>query len=281
MENISQSLAGRVGLSTLLPLSVAELPEKNKKNIYEVLFNGFYPRIFDQNIRASSFYKTYLGTYLERDIRLIKNITNYNLFLKFLKLIAGRCGQILNIKTIGEDIGISSKTVESWLSILETSYIIYRLQPYHKNYNKRIIKHPKLFFYDTGLVCHLLGIKKSQEVATHYLKGALFENFIISDFIKHDYNQGGLSSFYFWKDNHNNEIDLIIESGDKLGVIEIKSAETIKKEFLKNLRNFDKLEKTKTKKIFLIYGGNKKLENNTIQIIPWRSLVNIDSLNIF
>ncbi len=281
MENISQSLAGRVGLSTLLPLSLEELPSKNKKNISKLLFNGFYPRIFDQNIRASSFYKTYLNTYLERDIRLIKNITNYDLFLKFLKLIAGRCGQILNVKTIGEDLGMSSKTVESWLSILETSYIIYHLQPYHKNYNKRIIKHPKLFFYDTGLVCHLLGIRKYQEVDTHYLRGALFENFIISDLIKYDYNLGSLSSFYFWKDNHDNEIDLIIESGNKVSAIEIKLSETIKKEFFKNLNNFDKLEKAKIKKMFLIYGGTQELKNNEVYVTSWGSLSTVKKLNIF
>ncbi len=281
MENINQSLAGRIGLATLFPLNFKELPKQNKTNIFEVIFNGFYPRIFDQKIRPSSFYKTYLNTYLEKDIRLIKNIADYNLFLRFLKLLAGRCGQILNMQTIAEDVGISHKTVESWISVLETSYIIYRLPPYHKNYNKRIIKHPKLFFYDTGLVCYLLGIKKPEELEIYYQFGNLFENFVISDIIKYNYNLGELTSFYFWKDNHNNEIDLIIDSANEIKAIEIKSAQTFREEFLKNLSKLTKWEKIKKIKPFLIYGGDSNLKYKGVKIISWANLDKTEKADIF
>ena len=281
MENITQSLAGRVGLATLFPLSLEELPTENKGDIFKTIFNGFYPRIFDQKIRPSSFYKTYLNTYLEKDIRLIKNISDYNLFLKFLKLLAGRSGQILNIQTIADDVGIASKTVESWLSVLETSFIIYRLQPYYKNYNKRIVKHSKLFFYDVGLVCYLLGIKKAEELESYYQFGNLFETFIISDLIKYSYNHGELTNFYFWKDNHDNEIDLLMESGNKIKVIEIKSAQTFREEFLKNMSKFIKLEKKKKVEQFLLYGGDENLTYKKTKIIAWDNLKDIKKTNIF
>ncbi len=272
MENISQSLAGRVGLATLFPFSLEELPPEHQKDAYQTMFNGFYPRIFDQNIRAASFYKTYLNTYLERDIRLLKNIANYALFLKFLQLLAGRCGQILNIQALADDIGISPKTVESWLSVLETSYIIYRLPPFYKNYNKRVIKHPKLFFYDTGLACHLLGIKKPAELISYYQFGNLFENFIISDLIKSNYNYGEVGNFYFWQDNHKNEIDLIIEQGGRMNIVEIKSAHTFHSEFIKNLEKFCQWEKNKPIRKFLIYGGDETMQFKGVKIISWRSL---------
>ncbi len=281
MENITQSLAGRVGLVTLFPLSLEELPTENKGDIFKTIFNGFYPRIFDQKIRPSSFYKTYLNTYLEKDIRLIKNISDYNLFLKFLKLLAGRSGQILNIQTVADDVGIASKTVESWLSVLETSFIIYRLRPYYKNYNKRIVKHSKLFFYDVGLVCYLLGIKKAEELESYYQFGNLFENFIISDLIKYSYNHGELTDFYFWKDNHNNEIDLLMESGNKIKVIEIKSAQTFREEFLKNMSKFIKLEKKKKVEQFLLYSGDENLTYKKTKIIAWDNLKDIKKTNIF
>lgn len=272
MENISQSLAGRVGLATLLPLSLEEYPGLMKSDYKKVIFDGFYPRIFDQKIRPSSFYKTYLATYLEKDIRLIKNILNYNDFVKFLGLIAGRSGQILNIRKISSDAGIDARTVKNWLNVLETSYIVFRLHPLSKNYNKRIIKRPKIFFYDTGLLCHLLGINKSEELTNHYYRGNIFENFVISDIFKNNLNRGGFLNFYFWKDSNDNEIDLLIESGNKLTAIEIKSAQTVKKEFLKNLLFFDCLEQEREKNLFLFYGGEVDFSNKGIDIFGWRNL---------
>jgi hypothetical protein len=279
MENISQSLAGRTGIVTLLPLSMEELFKDDINNLNKTIFTGFYPRIFDQNIRPNSFYKSYLNTYLERDIRMIKNISNYSSFLKFLKLIAGRCGQVLNVKTVAEDSGISYHTAESWISILETSYIIFKLQPFHKNFNKRIIKSPKIFFHDTGLLCHLLGIRKKEEITNHYLKGNIFENFIISDVIKFDYNQGNLNSFYFWQDTNKNEIDLIIENGEDTKALEIKAGSTIRRELFKNLVTWEKLQKkTKT---FLFYGGDMNMTKKGTKILNWKDLIQIKKSGLF
>jgi len=281
MEKISQSLAGRVGLSTLLPLSIEELAG-NELDVSSIIFRGFYPRVIDQAIRPYSFFSSYIGTYLERDIRLIQNIVDYNLFVKFLKLIAGRAGQILNMGTIAADAGISSKTAENWLSILETSYIIYRLRPFAKNYNKRIVKHPKLYFYDTGLLCHLLEIKKAVELDSHYLRGGIFENFIISDVIKHSFNSGQIPNVFFWKDNHDNEIDLIVESGTEIKAIEIKSGQTINSDYLKNLKYLLKQkEEEKIIRPFLIYGGDSEQEREGVKILSWKSLEKIKKLGMF
>lgn len=281
MESVTQSLAGRIGISTLFPLSLEELPLKYQKDLNKIIYTGFYPRIFDENIRPNSFYRTYLNTYLERDIRLLKNIVDYDSFKRFLKLVAGRAGQVLNIQKLAEDADINLKTAKNWLSILETSYIIYKLQPYHNNYNKRIIKNPKLYFYDTGLLCHLLGLLKPEELDLHYLRGNIFENFIISDLIKANYNYSSFNNFYFWKDSNNNEIDLIIESANEIKAIEIKSSQTAKKDFLKNLKYFKDLPiKNKKVETFLLYGGDQEFTQNDIKIIGWKKLRNIKELGI-
>ncbi len=271
MENITQSLAGRVGIATLFPLS---LEEAQKGNILEAIFDGMYPRIIDQDIRPSSFYKTYVNTYLEKDIRLIKNIVDYGQFLRFLKLLAGRCGQILNVQVMAEDIGVSVKTINGWISVLETSYIVYRLQPYHNNYNKRIIKHPKIFFYDMGLVCYLLGFRNSRELEGYYQYGNLFENFVINEFVKYSYNSGDVARLYFWRDNHNNEIDLIVDGAVKVQTFEIKSGQTFRKDFLKNLNKFDSLVNDKKNISKVIYGGDESMEFQKIQILSWKELHN-------
>ena len=183
LENISQTLAGRAAVLKLLPFSISELEnEKLVPNSYEqLIFTGMYPGIYDRSIDPEFFYPSYISTYIERDVRQIKNIGNLNSFTNFLRLCAGRTGQIINLNSIASDAGISPNTAKSWLSILEASYIIYFLQPHYKNFNKRIIKSPKLYFYDTGLVCSLLGIDSTDQVKTYHLKGALFENLIITD----------------------------------------------------------------------------------------------------
>lgn len=271
MENISQSLAGRTRITTLLPLSLEELAGKYDLDLNEYIVTGFYPRIYDQGIRPHSYYNSYLTTYLERDIRLIKNITDFSSFSKFLKLIAGRSGQILNVKKISEDSGLAYKTVLSWLSVLESSYIIYKLLPYQKNINKRVIKSPKIYFYDTGLLCYLLGIRKKEEYLTHYLKGNIFENFIISDLVKYNQNRANLVNFYYYKDSNQNEIDLIIESANTLKIIEIKAGATIRGEMFKNLLAWGESQKI-SNQAFLIYAGDMNIYKKGIQILDWSSL---------
>ena len=275
MNNISQSLAGRVGIANLFPLTIKELLSVQNLELNDMQFSGFYPRIFDQNIRPISFYRTYLSTYLEKDIRMMRNIVNFNNFNNFLRLLAGRVGEVLNINSLAQDAGIEHKTASEWLNILETSYIIFRLRPFYKNYNKRITKHPKIYFYDVGLVSYLLGIRKSSELDNHYFRGNIFENFIVSDFIKSDFNQGGFSNFYFWQDNHRNEVDLIIEKSNKIKAIEIKAGQTIRGSMFRNIYYWQNLNKELSSDSYVVYAGDRNLEKNGIKIINWQSIKNI------
>ncbi len=276
MENISQSLAGRVGLATLLPFSAEEVTEYNSKlTLEELMFTGFYPRIYDQNIRPSSFYKSYLSTYIEKDIRLIKNIVDYDSFYKFIKIMAGRTGQVLNTLAISNECDISHNTVKEWLSVLETSYITYKLKPFYKNYNKRLIKNSKIYFYDTGFVCYLLGIKNIENLNTHYGKGNIFETFVVSDFIKNNFNKGESRDFYFWRDSQKKEIDLIIDDGINLKGIEIKSGRTVKDDFFKGLGYWNALSKNDPKNSYLIYAGESEHKRKNINIVNWKNTCKI------
>lgn len=276
MEKVSQSLAGRIGISVLLPFSIEELSNYNiDLQLEKLVFTGGYPRIYDKKIRPSAFYKSYLNTYIERDVRLLKNIVDYDLFIKFLKVLSGRTGQVLNTLAISEDCGISHNTVKEWISILVTSYIIYKLQPYYKNYKKRLIKNPKIYFYDTGLVCYLLGLKNIDNLNTHYLKGNIFETFIISELVKYNYNRGESYNFYYWRDNHRKEIDLLLEEGLTLKSIEIKSGDTIQDSFFKGLKYWNKLSCNDPENSYLIYSGDNNLVRDSINILGWKDLIKV------
>ncbi|KKL49157.1 hypothetical protein LCGC14_2318330, partial [marine sediment metagenome] len=223
LEKITQSLAGRVAIFHLLPLSLEELKKSKYKplsNLEKLLFTGFYPRIYDKKLDAKEWYSNYLYTYVERDIRTIKNIKDIGTFQRFLKMLAARCGQLLDLTSIGNDCGISHNTARDWINILEASFIIYLLSPHYKNFNKRLIKSPKIYFYDTGLLCHLLGINSSDQIKTHYLRGGIFESFIISEIIKIRTNKNKDSNVYFWRDKFGHEIDCIIENARNLTPIE-------------------------------------------------------------
>lgn len=276
MEKVSQSLAGRVGIATLLPLSTDEIKNHfSDVELDEIIFKGGFPRIYDKDIRPPVFYESLLNTYIERDVRLLKNITDHELFVRFLKIIAGRTGQILNTQAISEECGISNQTVNEWISVLITSYIIFKLAPFHKNYNKRIIKSPKIYFFDTGLACYLLGIKSLQNLSTHYLKGNIFETFIISNFYKINYNHAKLCNFYFWRDNHGKEIDLIIEDGLKIKPVEIKSGYTFHTDFITGLEYWNKLSNNNPENAYLIYGGEENKFFKSTRIIPWHEMKKI------
>ncbi len=270
-ENISQSLAGRVGIATLLPFSIEEISTENKDfSLEDVEIKGFYPRIFEQNIRPFSFYSSYVATYLEKDIRMIKNITNYDSFYKFLKIIAGRSGQVLNTLAISNECDISHNTVNEWVSLLERSYIVFKLKPYHKNFNKRIIKKSKVYFYDVGLLSYLLGIKNKEHLNSHYLKGAIFETLVMGEFMKNDLNHALNLNFYFWKDKNGKEVDLIIEDGVKIKSIEIKSGKTIRSDFFKNLKYWNQL--TQNNNSFVIYAGENEFKTEGIRIKNWKKI---------
>lgn len=276
-QHITQSLAGRVGILTLLPFSITEL-ENNKitpATIESLLFNGMYPRIYAQPFTPEELYPAYIQTYIERDVRHITKVEDLHTFQKFLKLCAGSTGQLLNLSSLASDCGISGPTAKAWISILEASYIIFLLQPYYKNFNKRVIKAPKLFFYDTGLAASLLGITSPNELFNHYLRGGLFESFILSDLIKRFYNAGKVPRVYFWRDSHGHEIDCIIEKGEHLIPIEIKSGMTISGDYLKPLHFWQEL--TDSNEIgYTIYTGPENLQIKDIAIKNWRSINQIE-----
>ncbi|NLA25166.1 MAG: ATP-binding protein [Bacteroidales bacterium] len=277
LENITQSLAGRTAIFNLLPLSYSELIEADFSfnRVEDLIFSGGYPRIFDKDINPSVFYSNYISTYVERDVRQIKNIENLSVFMRFLKLCAGRIGQIINFQSLSNDVGVSDKTIKSWISVLEMSYIIYFHQPHYKNFNKQITKSPKLFFYDTGLACSLLQIQNKEQVYSHYLVGGLFENFVLNELHKSFQNRGLKPSFYFWQSKEKKEIDILIDNGDKLLAFEVKLSQTKHQRFFDNLRYWQKLNDTPNDLLRVIYGGNENFKTTFGDFISWR---NIESL---
>ncbi|MFH1198083.1 MAG: ATP-binding protein [bacterium] len=273
LEKISQSLAGRVYLLRLLPFSIDEIKSKYyPANYHDFIFRGFFPPIYDRELSVSDWMPSYIQTYLERDVRQIKNITDLNVFQKFLQLCSGRIGQLVNTSSLGNDIGVSDKTIKSWLTVLETSFIVYLLKPYYNNFNKRIIKSPKMFFIDTGLASSFLNIKNSEQAESHFLKGGLFENLILLEVLKFFVNKGENPQLYFWRDNHGNEIDLIFEMNNVTYAIEIKAGGTISNTFFKGLDYFEKITAGSPLKKIIIYGGDQFQERKAGFVIPWNQL---------
>ncbi len=281
LEKISQSLAGRVAIFHLLPLSMDELSVANYKafNIEEQLFTGFYPRIYDKNLEAQHWYANYIQTYVERDVRTLKNINDLGTFQIFLKMCAARCGQIIDLTSIGNDCGISHNTVKEWINILEASFIIFLLRPHYKNFNKRLIKSPKIYFYDTGLLCYLLNIESSNQLNTHYLRGGIFESFAISEIIKIINNKRINASVYFWRDLNGHEIDCIIEKGKTLTPIEIKSAKTININFFDGIKYWNNLSNNSPQNSYVIYAGNELQTRSIGNIVPYDSIKTIDIIS--
>ena len=271
-EHISQSLAGRVANLKLLPLSYTELKMANLHNqkIDNVLFRGGYPRLYKDNIEPPDFFPHYIDTYLERDVRQLKNIGNLNAFIRFVKLCAGRVGNVLNISSLANDADISVNTAKSWLSVLEASYIVFMVQPYTSNINRRLIKSPKLYFYDTGLACALLNIEQENQIENFYLRGNLFENFIFSELVKNRYNKALPANFYYLRDAKGTEIDCVIEKPDKHILVEIKLSETL---LPTHLRNIELLQKEfSNSESYLIYSGNAEPLFHKTQCVNWKNL---------
>ena len=271
--NISQSLAGRVGFQQLLPLSLYELQSANcaPQTIEELLFSGLYPAIYDRHIPPEKWLSDYVMTYIERDVRQLLNVHDLHTFHRFLKMCAARTGQLLNLTSLANDCGITRNTAKKWISILEASYIIFILTPHYKNFNKRLIKSPKLYFYDTGLASLLLGIQQSNQINNHALRGALFETWVVSECIKYHFNQGLSANIYFWRDQQGHEVDLIIEQGEELIPIEIKSGQTINSDYFQSLQRWQTID-TNCKQAWLIYGGNQQKIQRGINIVGWQQL---------
>ena len=282
MEGIGQSLAGRVAILELLPFSFSELEQAERlpASIEELMYTGCYPRIYDRNLDPHEWYANYVTTYLERDVRQVKNVTNLSVFQRFLKMCAARSGQILNLSALGDDCGITHNTAKSWLSVLEAGYIVYLLRPHHKNFNKRLIKSPKLYFYDTGLLSYLLGVSSSQVLTTHASRGHVFETWVVSEILKGRIHRGLRENIYFWRDSAGHEIDCIIDQGDKLIPFEIKSGKTVSPDFFKGLRFWSKISKTDGSKMYVVYAGSMDQIRNQGNVLSWRSFGNTIPLKI-
>lgn len=271
MEKISQSLAGRVGILNLLPLSFNEIQTTDAPIKLDLLaWRGGYPILFDSTVPKEVFFNNYLQTYLERDVRSLKNVGDLSLFIRFMRLCAGRIGQPLNMSNLANDAGVAGNTVKSWLSVLEASYIIFLLPPYHQNFNKRLTKTPKMYFFDTGLVCHLLGISESDQLETHHYYGNIIENYLIAELHKKRTNQGKRPVFSFWKDQKNNEIDLLIEEDGKTKAVEIKSSQTFNPRLLTGLNNWQNLSGSSAEDQYLVYAGTQQMEMALGQLLPWQ-----------
>ncbi len=275
LESVSQSLAGRTAVLHLLPLTYPEICRFNAypKEIDALMLTGGYPAIYDQKIDPSQWLRAYVGTYIDRDARNITRITDLVTFQRFVELCAGRTGQMLNLSSLAADAGISQPTAKAWLGVLETSFLVFRLVPFISNMRKRLVKMPKLFFYDTGLVCWLLGIRSADQLRNHPLRGAIFETWIVSEIIKHRTNQGHERGVYFYRDRQGREIDLIIEEPNALHAIEIKSGQTIGDDTLqKSLRCGELLGPQGRTRTTIIYGGNAQQQVKDMLIVPWNKI---------
>lgn len=273
-QKVNQSLAGRAAYINLLPLSNQELSQHKllAKNIHKQIFTGFYPAIYDRKIDPIDYYNQYIATYVERDLKQISQISNLSSFRNFLALLAGRIGQLVNLSSLANDTGVAVNTIENWISILEASYLVFRLQPYHKNFGKRYVKSPKIYFNDVGLACRLLTLSKPSELKNHYLTGGLFENLIITEIKKHILNHSKSSKLYFFRDSNNNEVDLVIDSGTTQIPVEIKSSGTFSPQFTSGLKFWQKLSTSSKQNSFVVYNGRQTLAINNLQLLNWSNL---------
>jgi predicted AAA+ superfamily ATPase len=268
-KNISQSLAGRVGVTKLMPLSYHELSAHGiEMSAEKFILKGGYPRLYDAKIDTTMFYKSYTSTYLDKDVNQVLGVRDIAAFNKFLSICATEIGQLLNVSSLASRCGIKVDTANSWLSVLEASYIIVRLQPYFANIGKRITKTPKLYFVDTGLACSLLNINTKQELRGHKLYGSLFENMVVSEFIKDIENRGKAENLYFWRDSNKNEVDLIVDDGE-LHLYEVKSSETAKHSFSAVMNSV--YEPLGAASRTVIYGGEEQLTLSGVEFIPWQA----------
>ena len=264
-QAVSQTLAGRTALLTLLPFSLPELFKYKKKwDAYEIIVKGAFPRLHQENLSVVRFYNGYVQTYVERDVRTLLNVKDLNQFQRFLTLLAGRIGQVVNYTSLGNDIGLSAPSVKNWISILKASFVIFELQPFFENINKRVVKSPKIYFTDTGLVSHLLGIEIANQAKRDPLRGGLYENLVVLEILKSLYNQGKRPELYFYRDSHGNEVDLLIKQQRQLIPIEIKSSETFNKDFLKGIQRFRKLAPHRFRQGYVFYNGKDKFQINDV-----------------
>ncbi|MFH0801031.1 MAG: ATP-binding protein [bacterium] len=290
LQGISQSLAGRCAVLHLLPFSHAELSGHKPftlselgrktyqgtgapgKKLAEVLFTGFYPRIHDKRLPPQDWLGNYYQTYLERDVRNVLKMGDLESFGRFVRLCAGRNAQLLNLSSLASDCGITHTTARRWISVLEASFLIVLLRPHHQNFGKRLIKSPKLYFLDTGLLCFLLQIRFPEELHHHAMKGGIFESYVLSEFYKNFLNRGELPALSFWRDTSGREVDLLVEQGGRLTPVEVKSAQTIAGDFFKGLNDWRNLSSRSNDPAALVYGGDSSFKRAGTIVYPWFAL---------
>ncbi|TFF40695.1 ATP-binding protein [Mucilaginibacter psychrotolerans] len=274
LTSITQTLAGRVALFKLLPLDFKELNsnEMLENDHLSAAFKGFYPAIFDRDINPVVFYANYVQTYLEKDVTELLNIRDMRQFRTFLSLCAGRAGQLLNISALANECDIAQPTAKAWLSILESSYIIFRLQPYHQNFNKRLVKTPKLYFYDTGLLCHLLGVRSADELAGNRLKGNIFENMVLAEYQKKNQHLYLHQEYFFWQDSSGHEVDMLMKNSNGFDVYEVKATQTVTSALFKELDRFAGLVSPEEVNKTLIYGGSENQQRSNYRVLSWKDI---------
>lgn len=271
LAGVTQSLAGRVGMTRLLPMALAELPDAVKTDgVDALLWRGGYPVIHAQDVSPVDWLASYVATYIERDVRQVLNVQDLSAFQRFLRLCAGRSGQLLNLSALAGESGIAHSTARAWLSVLESSDLVYLLPPYHRNFGKRLVKTPKLYFLDTGLACWLLGIRDPATLALHPLRGALFETLIVAEFIKQRFNAGQPADVYFWRDNNGLEADLLFERQGRLQTVEIKSGRTPTSDYIRAGKRAASIAGEEADTPWLVYAGDESQERSGIRLVSWR-----------
>ena len=274
LTGITQSLAGRVALIPLLPFALGELQAAKMapKTLSELLFRGLYPPIYVGQQQAGIWYGNYMRTFIERDVRQMINVQDLSAFQRFVRMCAGRTGQLTNLSALASDCGVTHNTAKAWLSVLEASYIVHLLQPHHRNFAKRLVKTPKLYFYDTGLACWLLGIRAPAQLDAHAQRGALFETWAVGELLKARYNRGLESNLYFWRDRSGNEVDVLIDEGNKLAPVEIKAGQTVSSDYFRGLDRWQAMAKDISGKPWLLYGGDKAQTRLGCNVVPWAEI---------
>jgi hypothetical protein len=274
LSGLSQTLAGRVALLPLLPFSLGALHRAQRvpETLAQLLWQGGYPPIYDRGYEPAVWFANYVRTYVERDVRQLINVRDLSTFQRFLRLCAGRCGQLVNLSSLAGDCGITHNTAKAWLTVLEASYLIYLLQPHHRNFNKRLVKTPKLYFLDSGLAAWLLGVQHSGHLTSHPLFGALFESWVVAEILKARWHAGREPNLYFWRDRSGNEVDLLVDQGAQALPIEIKSGQTVVADFLRPIKRWQELVGDFSGPATLVYGGQALQKRSDCSVIPWRQL---------
>lgn len=274
LAGITQSLAGRVALVRLLPFTLGELQQVTRApaTLEELLFQGLYPPIYDRGLNPTIWYGNYVRTYVEREVRQMINVRDLSVFQRFLRMCAGRCGQLLNLSSLGNDCGVTHATAKAWLSVLEASYIVYLLRPHYRSFDKRLVKSPKLYFYDPGLAAWLLGVQSPEQLGTHPLRGGLFESWVVAELLKVRFNRALEDNLYFWRDHAGLEVDVVVDRGIDLAPVEAKSGQTVNRDFFTALTKWRRIAGEPAGRGWVVYGGDRDESRQEVEVVPWRGI---------